>query len=227
LAGEVVIVLSKALRMRSQLRALRYERGVTLDEPLTLPLLAEALPPPQILSGVASKASTADAEGIAMAPRCFGPLPSSAAIPLRFNHDDTLGIAGEISELSYDDDSSLLVVARCDDARALRRPAFSITACIDEYEIDERSITATVRRARLMEISLVSQLFDPGELVTSRERPLPSGEFFHLMKKRVECVQRMAAIIKDLAGQENPVCQRTYLPSSTATTHSVPTTSSP
>jgi hypothetical protein len=65
-----VIVLSKAKRMQAQLRMLRYERGLVLDDPPTLPLLVHA-DPPMILSGVACKASTLDADRVRMNPRAL------------------------------------------------------------------------------------------------------------------------------------------------------------
>jgi hypothetical protein len=72
-----------------------------------------------------------------------------------------------IEELEYDADGSLLVVARVTDPKAVNLPAFSVSAIVDEYVIDERDVSATVTKARLMELSLVSQPADPHAIVKS------------------------------------------------------------
>ena len=82
-----MIALSKALRLRSELRLLRHERGLLLAIPPTLPLLSPA-EGPLLLSGVACSASLPDAERIVTAPRAFGPLPDPTSIPLRLNHNE-------------------------------------------------------------------------------------------------------------------------------------------
>jgi hypothetical protein len=191
-----VIVLSKAKRLQAQLRVLRYERGIALDDPPTLPLLPAAAPP-MILSGVASRALTLDADHIRTAPRAFGPLPLPHTVPLRLDHDEKSS-AGTIEDLTYDADGSLLIVARVTCAKAVNGPAFSVAAIIDEFEVDERDATGTVTKARLMEISLVAQPVDPHALVLSRSRPQPVTEFYSLMASRVDCLQRMAALVKEM-----------------------------
>jgi hypothetical protein len=188
-----VVILSNALRMQSQLRLLRYERGLTLDDPPTLPLLEPAVGP-MIVTGVASKAMTLDYDRVRMAPRAFGPLPAS--VPLRLDHDDNTD-AGTIESLEYDADGSLLIVARIVDAKALRRPAWSVAAIIDLYDIDQRECSATVRRARLQEISLVTRPADSHALVMSRQPPSPVGEFYSLMAERVKVLTKMAKMIQE------------------------------
>ena len=145
------------------------------------------------MSGVASKASTRDFDGVVTVPHAFGQLPSS--VPLRLDHDDKTD-AGSIESLAYDADGSLLVSARVTCPKALRRPAFSVAATVDEYDIDERTATATIRRARLQEISLVAQPCDPYALVLSRERPSPFGEFYTLVGQKVLCLQRMTELLQ-------------------------------
>ena len=192
-----MVILSKALRLQSRLRTLRYERGLVLDDAPTLPLLDPCQEVdkhhPMIVSGVASKASTLDYDRVRTVPRAFGQLPSS--VPLRLDHDDSTD-AGSIEELRYDDDGSLLVTARVICPKAVRFPAWSVSAIVDEYDIDERDISATIHRCRLMEISLVTCPADPSSLVLSRERPSPFGEFFTLMKLKVDCLQRMTELLQ-------------------------------
>jgi hypothetical protein len=191
------VILSKALRMQSTLRTLRYERGLMLDDAPTLPLL----PPvtvdaahPLMLSGVACRASTRDFDGVVTAPRAFGVLPS--VLPLRLDHDDATD-AGRVESLSYDSDGSLLVTARVTCPKAARRPAFSVAAIIDDFDIDERTATATVRRARLCEVSLVTQPCDPHALVLTRQQPSPFGEFYTLLAQRVDVLTKMANLMKE------------------------------
>jgi hypothetical protein len=193
-----MVILSKALRMQSTLRLLRHERGVTLDPAPTLPLLDPAVGP-LIMRGVASKASTRDFDGVVTAPRAFGLLPVS--VPLRLDHDDATD-AGTIEELAYDADGSLLITARVTCPKALRRPAWSVAASIDEYVVDERTATATIRRARLQEVSLVQNPCDPHALVSSREPPLPFGEFYTLVGQKVACLMKMTELLHQASKKE-------------------------
>jgi hypothetical protein len=192
-----MVILSKARRMQSQLRLLRHERGLILDDAPVLPLL-DPCQTPMIMSGVASRAMTLDYDRIRTVPRAFGPLPDPAAVPLRLDHTDT--VVGSIEELAYDADGSLLIVsARVTDQRAVRMPAFSIAAAVDEYDIDERDISATITRCRLMEISLVACPCDSNAIVLSREPPLPAAEFFVLMQQRVRLCMKMVDLIASTA----------------------------
>jgi hypothetical protein len=183
-----MVIMSKANRMLCQLRALRREQGIVLDPP---PILAPlpSVKPPMILAGIASHASTFDADHISMRPRAFGELPPPATIPLRLDHTEV--VVGTIETLSYGNDGSLLISARVTDERAVNRPGWSISASIDEYELDERNITAIVVRARLQEISLVQQPACPYSRVTERSVPNPSVEFYSLMLRKVELLTKL------------------------------------
>jgi hypothetical protein len=84
-----MVILSNAKRMQATLRLLRYERGLVLDDAPVLSLLPPVMvynTHPLILSGVASKASTRDFDGVVTVPRAFGQLPST--LPLCLDHDD-------------------------------------------------------------------------------------------------------------------------------------------
>ena len=95
-----MVILSKALRLKSQLRQLRFERDVYLSNPPELDLLSETQLP-IMMSGVACRATTMDHERIRTAPRAFGDLPDPASIPLRLEHAEHTS-PGTITELSYD-----------------------------------------------------------------------------------------------------------------------------
>jgi hypothetical protein len=190
-----MVVMSKANRMRAQLRELRHERNIVLPDTPILPLLSE-IAPPIIMSGIACSALTLDADHIRTAPFAFGDLSDLCALPLRLDHDDKQGVVGEIVDLTYDRDGSLLIEARVVDPRAVRMPAFSVAAIVDEYEIDARELTATVKRARLCEISLVRQPLDGFALVQSRREPLAVSEFYTLMAARVRNLAAMTEIVR-------------------------------
>ena len=74
------MIVSKAKRMQATLRLLRHERGLIFDDAPVLPLLTPATGP-MIVSGIASKASTRDFDGVVTVPHAFGelPLPSHCA----------------------------------------------------------------------------------------------------------------------------------------------------
>ena len=167
----VIVLLSKALRMQSQLRQLRHERDIYLSNAPELPLLPD-INLPIMMSGVASWAMTLDTERIRAARRVFGDLPDPATIPLRLEHDEHTNV-GTITELFYDSDGSLLITCRVTDARAAVRPGFSIASSIDTYEIEPTTCSATVTKARLQEISLVRAPMDSGALVQHRYAPPP------------------------------------------------------
>ena len=135
-----------------------------------------------IVSGIASKASTRDFDGVITVPYAFGELPAS--VPLRLDHDEATDV-GSIEELRYSADGSLCITARVTCAKAVRMPAFSIAAAIDQFDIDMSTATATIRRARLQEISLVTCPCDPHALVLSRAPPLAASEFYTLMADKV------------------------------------------
>jgi hypothetical protein len=96
-----------------------------------------------------------------------------------------------------------LIVARVTCPEAARRPAFSVAAIIDEYDIDERTATATIRRARLCEVSLVTQPCDPFAVVLSRQPPSPIGEFYSLVAERVKVLIKTAELMKSIQCKEN------------------------
>ena len=168
-----------------------------LEDAPTLALL-DPTPVPMIVSGVASKSNTLDCDRVRTARRAFGALPAPNTIPLRLDHDEAKGVVGSIETLEYDADGSLLITARVTDERAVRRPAFSIAASIDDYEINERELSATVLRARLMEVSLVINPCDRHARVLSRQRPVPSVEFYRLIGQKVAVLIRMADAIKEM-----------------------------
>jgi hypothetical protein len=146
-----------------------------------------------MMSGVASRAMTLDAERIRTAPRAFGELPDPASIPLRLEHDETTN-PGVITELSYDPLGSLLITCRLTDARAAVRPAFSIASSIDAYEVDAATCSATVLRCRLQEISLVRAPMDSGALVQQRCAPPPHLEFYDTAISVVEKLQQLTRL---------------------------------
>jgi hypothetical protein len=191
-----MVIMSKANRMRSQLRMLRFEREVVLPDTPILPLFADDMMPPVIMSGIACS-TRPDAERIRSAPFAFGDLPDPASVPLRLDHDEKQGVVGEITELTYDRDGSLRIEARVTDARAVRQPAWSIAAIVDDYEIDVRELSATVKRARLCEISLVRQPHDPFALVKSRREPVAASEYYTLLAAQIKNLSARAALLKE------------------------------
>jgi hypothetical protein len=191
-----MVILSKALRLQAQLRQLRHERDVYLENPRELDLLT-AIPLPIMMSGVASRATTMDAERIRTAPRAFGELPDPASIPLRLEHDEHT-TPGTITELSYDPLGSLLITCRVTDFNAAIRPAFSVAASVDEYEVDAATCSATVRACRLQEISLVRAPMCSGSLVQRRYAPPPHLEFYDTAISAVEKLQQLTrALVKE------------------------------
>jgi hypothetical protein len=186
------MILSKALRMQSQLRQLRHERDIYLSNAPELELLP-AIPLPVMMSGVASRCFQLDAERIRTVPRVFGDLPNPATIPLRLEHDETTS-PGTITELSYDGVGNLLVTARVTDPRAAVRPAFSIASSIDDFEIDAATFSATVLRCRLQEISLVQAPMCGGSLVQRRYAPPPHLEFYDNAISAVEKLQQLTRL---------------------------------
>jgi hypothetical protein len=184
-----MVILSKALRMQSQLRQLRHERDIYLSNAPELALLLPVAMP-VMMSGIASRCLTLDAERIRTSRRVFGDLPDPASIPLRLEHDEHTNV-GTITELSYDDLGNLLITCRVTDARAAVRPGFSIASIIDAYELDPTTCSATVRACRLQEISLVRMPMDSGALVQRRYAPAPHVEFYNTAISVVEKLQQL------------------------------------
>jgi hypothetical protein len=187
-----MVILSKALRMQSQLRQLRHEQDIYLSNAPELDLLT-SVELPIMMSGVASRAMTLDAERIKTLPRVFGDLPDPSTIPLRLEHNEDTHV-GTISELSYDYLGNLLITCRVTDARAAVRPGFSIASIIDAYELDPTTCSATVLRCRLQEISLVRMPMDSGALVQRRFAPPPHLEFYDTAISVVEKLQQLVKL---------------------------------
>lgn len=118
-----MVILSKAKRLQAQLRHLRHEQSIYLDNPRELDLLS-AIQLPIMMSGIASRAIALDAERIGTAPRAFGVLPDPDSIPLRLEHDEHTN-PGVITELAYDPSGNLLITCRVTDQCAAMCPAFS------------------------------------------------------------------------------------------------------
>ena len=187
-----MVILSKARRLQAQLRQLRHDRDIYLANPPELDLLS-AIQLPVMMSGVACRASTMDHERIRTTPRAFGNLPDPASIPLRLEHDEHTN-PGTITELSYDVLGSLLITCRVTDAKAAIRPAFSIAASVDEYEVDAATCSGTVLRCRLQEISLVRAPMCSGSLVQQRFMPPPHTEFYDNAIRAVEKLQQLTQL---------------------------------
>jgi hypothetical protein len=190
-----MVILSKALRLQAQLRQLRYEADIYLSNTPELPLLSPPVTLPLMMSGVASRAMTLDAEKIRAAPRCFGDLPNPGSIPLRLEHREDTNV-GTIETLSYDEFGSLLITCRVTDARAAIRPAFSVASSIDDYEIDAATCSGTVLRARLQEISLVRAPMCSGSLVQRRYAQPPHLEFFDLAVAKVATLAKLVKLME-------------------------------
>jgi hypothetical protein len=191
-----MVILSKALRLQTQLRQLRHEQDLYLENPKELDLLS-AITLPIMMSGIASRATSLDAERIRTAPRAFGELPDPASIPLRLEHKEDTH-PGVITELVYDPLGSLLITCRVTDSNAAMRPAFSVAASVDEYEVDAATCSATVTKCRLQEISLVRAPMCSGSLVQRRYAPPPHLEFYDNAISAVEKLQQLTrALIKE------------------------------
>ena len=184
-----MVILSKAVRLQAQLRQFRFERDVYLSNPPELDLLT-AIQIPIMMSGIASRATTLDVERVGTAPRAFGDLPDPGSIPLRLEHKEDTN-PGAITELSYDDVGNLLITCRVTDAHGAIRPAFSISASVDEYEVDPVTCSGMVLRCRLQEISLVRAPMDAGSLVQRRYAPPPHTEFYNTAISAVEKLQQL------------------------------------
>jgi hypothetical protein len=105
---------------------------------------------------------------------------------------------GTIEELSYDTLGNLLITCRVTDARAAIRPAFSISASIDEYTLDAATCSGMVTKCRLQEISLVRAPLDAGSLVQRRYAPPPHLEFYDTAISAVEKLQQLTrALMKE------------------------------
>jgi hypothetical protein len=193
-----MVVLSKARRLQVQLRQLRHEADIYLDNPKELDLLT-AIQLPIMMSGIASRATALDAERIGTAPRAFGILPDPASIPLRLEHKEDTN-PGVITELSYDALGNLLITCRVTDAHAAMRPAFSISASVDEFEVNAATCSGLVTRCRLQEISLVRAPLDAGALVQRRYAPPPHTEFY---ETAISTVEKMKQLIKAMEGAKH------------------------
>ena len=100
-----------------------------------------------------------------------------------------------ITELSYDPLGSLLITCRVTDARAAIRPAFSVAASVDDFEVDAVTCSATVLRCRLQEISLVRAPMCSGSLVQRRYAPPPHVEFYNTAISAVEKLQQLTRLL--------------------------------
>ena len=126
--------------------------------------------------------------------RCFGTLPTS--LPLLIEHDATRP-AGTATPY-YDAQGNLRVRTSPLSGDARRYGAFSIGARIIQYTIhdaDRRSFFAEVTAAALIEISLTQHPHLTSALVVNRMRPAARAEFFDLMRKRVDALTQITALI--------------------------------
>jgi hypothetical protein len=192
-----MVILSKARRMQAQLRGLRHEQNIFLNDAPELDLLT-AISLPVMMQGVASRAMSLDAERIRTLPRVFGDLPDLASVPLRLEHREDTNV-GAIESLAYNDAGDLLIICRVTDQGAAMRPAFSVAASIDEYELDAATCSALVKRARLQEISLVQAPMDAGSLVQRRYAPPPHLEFYTLAAAKVATLAKLIQAMKEEA----------------------------
>jgi hypothetical protein len=189
-----MVILSKARRLQAQLRQFRHERDIYLENAHELELLT-AIALPVMMSGIASRATILDAERIRTAPRAFGDLPDPVSIPLRLEHKEDTN-PGTITELAYDELGSLLITCRVTDPHAAVRPAFSVAASVDEYEVDATTCSATVLRCRLQEISLVRAPMDAGSLVQHRYAPPPHTEFYNLAAAKAATLAKLVKLME-------------------------------
>jgi hypothetical protein len=193
-----MVILSKALRLQATLRQLRHDRDLYLENPRELDLLT-AIPLPIMMSGIASRATALDGERIGTAPRAFGTLPDPASIPLRLEHKEDSN-PGTITELSYDDVGNLLVTCRVTDQHAAMRPAFSISASVDEYVVNAATCSGIVTKCRLQEISLVRAPLDAGSLVQRRWPPPRHTEFY---TNAISAVEKLQQLTRTLMKERN------------------------
>ena len=191
-------VNARALEMRLAIKRLMVKHRV-VPEPAPIPLTMPTQYP-MLMEGYASTVDL-DLDRTKLRRYAFGyPLPRHCKdVPLYYKHDPAQ-VAGTIQDLEYDAEGNLLIRAEVDHPLARRAGAFSIAACVLDYEMrdtDGPDFFAIINSAELTEISLTDTPSNPNALVMDRHRASPAVQCLRLMTERVTKLQKLTEFIKE------------------------------
>jgi hypothetical protein len=177
-----------ALAMRVAIKRLQRQYNVA---PVAHAIpLAPAVDYPVIVEGLASTGHL-DGDRTKVSPFAFGLL---RPVPLLFKHREP---AGSVEAISYTADGAVWIKARVTHYGAKMCGAFSIACRVLQYQIVQGpDFHAVITDAELTEVSLTDV---PSNIYCTVQNRYPSADFYWLMGQKVDCLQRMATQLKELA----------------------------